>query len=67
MQKELIAIIKALIHFKLIIFCSHTKIFTDNIKILATLHADTRRIARWKLLLSEFDHKLIHIPGKQNV
>ena len=67
MQKELFAVIKSLLHFKPIIFTSHIEIFTTNINILTTLHADSRRIARWKLLLCEYDIKLIHIPGKQNV
>jgi putative transposase len=64
-EKEILAILRALNHFKTIIFSSRITIKTDN-KNLTFNQEQTSRIQRWKLQIEEFDYELEHIPGQKN-
>lgn len=66
MEKELLAILKGLEHFRNIVLGSKIIIFTDNSNILSNNLAQTPRIKRWKFLLNEYDFELTHIKGKTN-
>ncbi|KAF9761098.1 Retrovirus-related Pol polyprotein from transposon 17.6 [Nosema granulosis] len=66
MEKELLAIIKALQHFKNIIFNSQILIKTDNANITFLKDSTNSRVQRWRLLLEEFDYTLEHIKGTTN-
>jgi len=69
-DKELLAIIHALKHFRHYLQGSahQTKIFSDhaNLKYFTTKQTLTRRQARWSLFLSTFDYVIIPKPGKIN-
>ncbi|KAG0442790.1 Transposon Tf2-9 polyprotein [Dictyocoela muelleri] len=64
-EKEVLAILRSLQHFKQIIFNSKIHIFTDNANILFQ-GGISRRINRWKLIMEEFDYEKHHIKGKNN-
>ncbi|KAG0440500.1 Transposon Tf2-6 polyprotein [Dictyocoela muelleri] len=64
-EKEVLAILKSLQHFKQIIFNTKVHIYTDNANLL--FHGDiSRRINRWKLIMEEFNYELHHISGTKN-
>jgi hypothetical protein len=69
-NKELLAIIHALKHFRHYIEGSPhmTKILSDhaNLKYFTTKQTLTRQQARWALFLSEYNYTIIPTPGKQN-
>ncbi|MEG0578157.1 MAG: RNase H-like domain-containing protein, partial [Bacilli bacterium] len=65
-EKETFAIIKAIEHFKSIIFNSSIMIKTDNANLIFKGEL-TKRIQRWKYQLEEFDYKLEYKRGKENV
>jgi len=69
-DKELLAIIHALKHFRHYIQGSPhvTKILSDhaNLKYFTTKQTLTRRQVRWALFLSEYNYMIIPTPGKQN-
>ncbi|KAG0436609.1 Transposon Tf2-11 polyprotein [Dictyocoela muelleri] len=55
-EKEALAIIKSLLHFRYLIYNSKIIIFTDN-KNLLFQDALSQRINRLKLILEEFDYE----------
>lgn len=63
-EKEVLAVIKAFIHFKTIIFNSRVNACSDNMNVVNTSEI-TGRISRWKLLLEEYDYMLTHVPGEK--
>ena len=69
-DKELLAIIHALKHFRHYLQGSahQTKIFSDhaNLKYFTTKQMLTRCQARWSLFLGTFDYVIIPKPGKIN-
>jgi len=69
-DKELLAIIHALKHFRHYIQGSPymTKILSDhaNLKYFTTKQTLTRQQAHWALFLSEYNYTIIPTPGKQN-
>lgn len=68
-EKELLAIIHALRHWRHYLFGSKIKIFTDHhsIKYFKTQPTLSQRQARWLETLEEFDLEIIYKPGKTNV
>jgi hypothetical protein len=70
-DKELLAIIHALKHFRHYIQGSphETRILSDhaNLKYFTTKQTLTRRQARWALFLSKYNYMIIPTPGKQNI
>ncbi|KAG0420320.1 Retrovirus-related Pol polyprotein from transposon 17.6 [Dictyocoela roeselum] len=64
-EKEVLAILKSLQHFKQIVFNTKIHIYTDNANLL--FNGDiSRRINRWKLIMEEFNYELHHISGTKN-
>ena len=70
-DRELLAIIRALNKWRHYLQGSQhpTTILSDhkNLTYFKTAQKLNRRQARWHLTLSEYDIKLIHVPGKQMV
>ncbi|KAF9760655.1 Transposon Tf2-9 polyprotein [Nosema granulosis] len=66
-EKELLAIIKALKHFRPIIFGCEILVKTDHRNLLYITECQTNRAQRWKILLDEFGVKLEYIKGEENV
>ncbi|KAG0423009.1 Transposon Ty3-G Gag-Pol polyprotein, partial [Dictyocoela muelleri] len=64
--KETYAILKALDHFRQLVLGSRIIIRTDHLNNLFDKEL-TKRQQRWKLLLQEFDYKIEHIGGKDNI
>ncbi|KAG0436308.1 Transposon Ty3-G Gag-Pol polyprotein [Dictyocoela muelleri] len=59
-------IIKSLLHFRQIIQGCYIEFFTDNRNCTFPKRISTR-IERWKLLMNDFNYKLMFIKGKKNV
>ena len=70
-NRELLAIVRVLKEWRHYIQGSgHTTTILsdhDNLRHFRVPQTIGRRMARWTLYLSEFDIKLIHIPGKKNI
>jgi RNase H-like domain found in reverse transcriptase/Integrase zinc binding domain len=70
-DRELLAIVRVLKEWRHYIQGSgHTTIVLsdhDNLRHFRVPQTIGRRMARWTLYLSEFDIKLVHIPGKKNI
>jgi RNase H-like domain found in reverse transcriptase/Integrase zinc binding domain/Reverse transcriptase (RNA-dependent DNA polymerase) len=70
-DRELLAIVRALKEWRHYIQGSgHTTIVLsdhDNLQHFKVPQTIGRWMARWTLYLSEFDIKLVHIPGKKNI
>ncbi|RXN09687.1 Transposon Ty3-I Gag-Pol poly [Labeo rohita] len=68
-EKECLAIIWALEHFRPYIEGLHVTIFTDHSGLkwlLRLLASPTGRLARWSLRLQDFDFDVVHKPGSRN-
>lgn len=67
-HKEMLSIILAIEQFRHYLYGREFVVVTDH-KPLTSLFKQTKlsnRLLRWKLMLSEYDFKIIHVPGKQN-
>lgn len=66
-ELEVLAIIEALKKFRNYLLGSKFKIYTDCSAFTTTLSKKelTPKVARWTLLLQEFDYEVVHRPGKQ--
>ncbi|RXN27908.1 retrotransposon Ty3-gypsy sub-class [Labeo rohita] len=67
-EKECLAVIWALEHFRPYIEGLHVTIFTDHsgLKWLMSRPNPTGRLARWSLRLQDFDFDVVHKPGSRN-
>ncbi len=66
-EKEIYEIIKALDHFKNIIWCSKILIETDSKNVSYLNCNQTSRARRWQILLNMYNIILKHISGSNNV
>ncbi|KAG0419071.1 Transposon Tf2-9 polyprotein [Dictyocoela roeselum] len=64
-EKEVLAITKALLHFKQLIYNSKIIIMTDKKNLLFN-RPMTKRLKQAKFILEEFDYELRHISGIRN-
>ncbi|XP_071629552.1 uncharacterized protein [Temnothorax longispinosus] len=67
-EKELLAIVYAVQHFRPYLYGKKFKLITDH-KPLTWLHKlkdPTSRLARWRIKLTEYDYEIIYKPGKIN-
>lgn len=67
-HKEMLGIVLAIENFRQYLYGREFVVVTDH-KPLTSLFKQTKlsnRLLRWKLLLSEYNFKIIHVPGKQN-
>lgn len=64
-EKELLAIIWAIKHFRPYLYGKHFKIFTDHkpLKYLFNIKDPSSRLIRWRLLLQEYEFEIYHKPG----
>jgi hypothetical protein len=67
-EKELLAIIWSVKHFRPYLFGRKFKIVTDHKPLLwlFSVKDPGSRLARWRLKLEEYDYEIIHKPGKIN-
>ena len=66
-EKELLAIVWAVKHFKPYLYGRKFKLVTDHKPLIYSLTNTNDKIVRWKLNLGEFDYEIEYKPGKQNV
>lgn len=66
-EKEFLAIIWAVNHFRPYLYGRKFKMFTDHQPLTYACNNANHKIIRGKLALEEFDYELIYKPGKQNV
>ena len=66
-EKEFLAIVWAVNHFRPYLYGRKFKMFTDHQPLTFSFTNANHRIIRGKLKLEEFDYELIYKPGKQNV
>ncbi|GFW08257.1 retrovirus-related Pol polyprotein from transposon 17.6 [Trichonephila clavipes] len=66
-ELEVLAIIEALKKFRSYLLGTKFKIITDCDAFLKTMHKKDlpTKIARWALMLEEFDYEVCHRPGRQ--
>jgi hypothetical protein len=69
MEKELLAIVKAVKFFRPELYGNEFLIFTDNSAVASILNIPMPqgRIARWILFLTEFKYSIQHRKGKDNI
>lgn len=65
-EKEFLAIVWAVKHFRPYLYGRQFKLFTDHQPLTFSMTNANHRIIRGKLALEEFDYELIYIPGKLN-
>lgn len=67
-EKECLAVIWALEHFRPYIEGLHVTVFTDHsgLRWLMSRPNPTGRLARWSLRLQDFDFDVVHKPGSRN-
>ncbi|CAI5682831.1 unnamed protein product [Oreochromis niloticus] len=67
-EKECLAVIWALEHFRPYVEGLHVIIYTDHssLKWLMSRPNPSGRLARWSLRLQDFDFSIIHKPGERN-
>ncbi|KAG0420218.1 Retrovirus-related Pol polyprotein from transposon 17.6 [Dictyocoela roeselum] len=64
-EKETLAIVKTVLHYKNMIFNSKIIVRTDN-RDLIHIGQLTKRIERWKVILEEFDLDIQYLKGIHN-
>ena len=67
-EKQCLAVIWALEHFRPYVEGLHVTIFTDHssLKWLMSRPNPSGRLARWSLRLQDFDFTIVHKPGERN-
>ncbi|KAI4292771.1 hypothetical protein PAPHI01_2045 [Pancytospora philotis] len=65
-EKELLAVIMALTHFRNVVYLSHVNILTDHANLLHNPPPVNNRVQRWKLLLEEYDLHWQYVRGEEN-
>lgn len=66
-EKELLAIIWAVKHFRPYLYGRRFKLITDHQPLIYSMTSANPKILRWKIDLSEFDFETIYKPGRENV
>lgn len=66
-EKELLAVVESLKHFKDTIFLSKIKVETDHKNLLYNPPIETSRVQRWKLILNEYNLDWNYIKGENNI
>ena len=65
-EREALAIIEGLKHFRNIIYNNKINIYTDNKNFTFDSLTRNSRAQRWKVSLSDFNYTMHHIVGKEN-
>ncbi|MGL4850739.1 MAG: reverse transcriptase domain-containing protein [Clostridium sp.] len=66
-EKELLAVVKALQHFRPIVLGAKITVRTDHNNLTYITQCLTNRAQRWKILLDEFGVQLSYIKGEENI
>ena len=68
-ERELLAVLKAVQHYRTYLEGTHFKVITDHasLKWLTRLDNPSGRLARWSTMLSQYDMEISHRKGKLNV
>lgn len=66
-EKEYLAILLSLLHFKNIIQGYYIEVQSDSNNCVKECQVATSRINKWKLLMNDFNYDIKHIPGDTNV
>lgn len=68
-ERELLAVLRAVRHYKTYVEGSHFKVVTDHssLKWLTRLENPSGRLARWSTQLTQYDMEIIHRKGSLNV
>lgn len=68
-ERELLGIIFGIKQFRCYLYGRRFTIITDHrpLKWILSLKDPTSRLARWALLLAEYEFDVIHRPGKKNM
>lgn len=62
-EKECMALVKGLQHFRNLLLNSKIILHTDSKNIVYIKELHTSRYQKWKMLLEEFDYEIEHLPG----
>ena len=68
-EKELLAIVQCLKKFRIRILGQPLTIITDNkaLTFIQKCHLNNTRITRWILAIQEYNFKILHCKGKENL
>jgi RNase H-like domain found in reverse transcriptase/Integrase zinc binding domain len=66
-DRELLAIVQALAAWRYYLLSTQVILYTDHLNLTRVYKAHSGRVARYGLLLAEFDLDVRHVPGKLNV
>lgn len=68
-EKELLAVVWGVSHFRCYLYGRKFKIITDHaaLKWLFSLKDPSSRLLRWTLKLGEYDYEVTHKPGKKHL
>lgn len=66
-ERKMLAILRGLQNFHKIIFSSKILVHRDHANLLYDESGISKRISRWKVMLLEYNYKLKHIPGENNI
>lgn len=67
-EKETLALVYAITHFRNYIYGSHFKVYSDQqfLSKVKNFKDPTSRIARWFLTLQQYDYTIVYKPGRLN-
>ena len=65
-ERELLSIVETLKEFRNILLGQQITVYTDH-RNLTFKHFNTERVMRWRLIVEEFNPKLVYIKGDRNV
>ena len=65
-EKEALAVIATIQHFRTILYGMKIKIQTDHSNLTFLKNSISQRIARWRILLNEYEYCIDYMPGKLN-
>jgi transposase InsO family protein len=70
-ERECLALVEAIKHYKHFLSIGHFLVFTDHSALVALFSPRSKiaegRLARWQMVLQAFDFSIYHRPGKLNV
>ena len=68
-EQEGLAVVYGLIKFRTYLLGRHFTIFTDHeaLKSIMSKPTPSARLTRWALAMQEYNFKIVHVPGIQNV
>ena len=67
-EREALAVVAGIKHYQHYLYGAHFKVLTDHsaVRLLMSLKMPFGRLARWALLLQQYDFEIIHRAGVSN-